>query len=178
MSENSNPFRLLEQIQPRVLKEDKEKVVRENTLMLRSDFLDDAKKYIQSSAGGNTAEIVKEWIKLYQNGGKLPSEPMPAPASAPAFAPPPAPAPSQAPAPAPSPAPAFTPPPAPASPFAPPAPAEQSIFVAPPAEEPVSNDSSYQDFTLEQPAAEPKKDADDKNSKKGLGGLFGGIFKK
>ena len=174
----SNPFRLLEQIQPRVLKEDKEKVVRENTLMLRSDFLDDAKKYIQSSAGGNTAEIVKEWIKLYQNGGKLPSEPMPAPASAPAFAPPPAPAPSQAPAPAPSPAPAFTPPPAPASPFAPPASAEQSIFVAPPAEEPVSNDSSYQDFTSEQPAAEPKKDADDKNSKKGLGGLFGGIFKK
>lgn len=178
----SNPFRLLEHIQPCVLKEDKEKVVRENTLMLRSDFLDDAKKYIQSSAGGNTAEIVKEWIKLYQNSEKIPSEPMPSPASAPAFAPPPAPAsaPSQAPAPAPSPAPAFTPPPAPTSPFAPPTTSEQHVFSAPttPAEKPVCNDSSYQDFTSGQPVAEPKKDTEEKNPKKGLGGLFGGFFKK
>lgn len=178
----SNPFRLLEHIQPCVLKEDKEKVVRENTLMLRSDFLDDAKKYIQSSASGNTAEIVKEWIKLYQNSEKIPSEPMPSPASAPAFAPPPAPAsaPSQAPAPAPSPAPAFTPPPAPTSPFAPPTTSEQHVFSAPttPAEKPVCNDSSYQDFTSGQPVAEPKKDTEEKNPKKGLGGLFGGFFKK
>ena len=47
-----------------------------------------------------------------------------------------------------------------------------------PAEKPVCNDSSYQDFTSGQPVAEPKKDTEEKNPKKGLGGLFGGFFKK
>ncbi len=148
----TNPFSLLEQIQPRILNEDSLKVVRENTLMLRSDFLDDAKKYIQNRVGGNTTDAVKAWIRLYQNGVNTTAEP----------------------------APMYATESTPTVPFATPRPEEQSVFVtpAPPAEEQVGTESSYQDFTSEQSKGEPQKDSGDNNSKKGLGGIFGGIFKK